>query len=227
MKKLILFDIDGTLLLTGGAGKLAFDRAFAQLYGIENAWRDIHPDGRTDYCLIRELFELNLNRRPRDTELQQVRSAYEAAMGPALVESTRFRLMPGVVELLALIEDRGLGVLGLATGNFEATAYQKLERANLRKYFNFGGFGSDHIDRLELTRRALERGRQALGRVVDPEEVLLIGDTVHDIRCGKLLGLVTVAVATGSTPAEELAAMRPDFLLEKLEPVEEVVAIFS
>ncbi len=226
MKKLILFDIDGTLLLTGGAGKRAFNRVFFELFRIEGAWQGIHPDGRTDPSLIRELFEKNLGRAPRGDEMPRIIQTYTHAMGEALHEAENFRLMPGVHELLTELRSRDFGLLGLATGNFEATAYQKLARADLREFFSFGGFASDHPDRLQLTRIAVERGRQALGRWLDPEEIFLVGDTVHDIRCAQCLSLTTVAVATGSTPREVLAAARPDFLFDDLKGLEEILLLF-
>jgi len=227
MRKLILFDIDGTLLLTGGAGKLAFNHVFEENFGIQGAWQNIHPDGRTDPSLIKELFEKNLGRHPSPQEADRIEQAYGKAMSWSLQEAKNFRLMPGVLELLKVLEEREMGWMGLATGNFEKTAYLKLERAGLRNFFRFGGFGSDHPDRLELTRLALERGRQSLGRWVPAEEVWLIGDTVEDIRCGKLLGLNTVAVATGSTTKGTLVQHRPDFVLDSLQPLGEVLMVFE
>jgi phosphoglycolate phosphatase-like HAD superfamily hydrolase len=226
-RKIILFDIDGTLLLTGGAGKLAFDRAFSELYAIEGAWQNIHPDGRTDPSLIHELFEKNLGRRPRSEEISRIGEAYTQAMEVSLQEAQHFRVMPGVVELLAELEKREMGLLGLATGNLETTAYLKLERAGLRNYFSFGGFGSDFSDRLQLTRAAVERGRQKLGGWVDPQDILLVGDTAEDVRCGKQLGLTTIAVATGSTSKSSLAALRPDFVVEELTPLDEALLMFG
>lgn len=226
MARIILFDIDGTLLLTGGAGKLAFDRVFSELYQIEGAWQNIVPDGRTDPCLIAELFERNLNRRAGSEEYKKVEEAYSRFMAETLHQAPRFRLMPGVEELLNRLHERKAGTLGLATGNFETTAYLKLERAGIREFFQFGGFGSDHRDRLILTRLAVQRGMQAWGGTVEPEEIFLVGDTIHDIRCGKVLGLTTVAVATGSTPKEVLASHRPDFLLDSLQPLEEIYNLF-
>jgi Predicted phosphatases len=226
-RKLILFDIDGTLLLTGGAGKAAFDRCFAELYGLGEAWRDIHPDGRTDPSLIEELFEKNFQRKPSVQERTQVQDVYTAAMETALQSAERFRLMPGIVELLTRIEQRRLGLVGLATGNFEATAWQKLRRAQLEKFFSFGGFGSDHEDRLTLTRIAVERGKKMLQRNVKPEDVVLVGDTCRDIECGRRLGLVTLAVATGSTPHEQLAQARPDFLYRDFSDLDAVACVFE
>jgi phosphoglycolate phosphatase len=227
MRKLVIFDIDGTLLLTGGAGKAAFDRVFAKLYGIKGAWRDIHPDGRTDPSLIRELFEKNLGRRPRPEEEMQVTLAYAAAMAEEVPRSERFRLLPGVLQLLEILQQRGLALLGLATGNFESTAGHKLRHAKLDHFFHFGGYGSDHAERPELTKVAVERGLQRLGRRVSPEEILLVGDTVHDVDCGRRLGLTTVAVATGSTSRKVLEAARADFVVDSFGCLEEILPIFE
>ena len=227
MRKLIIFDIDGTLLLTGGAGKIAFDRVFSELFGIEGAWQEMHPDGRTDPSLIRELFKKNCGRFPLPEEYDQIVESYTRNMASALQETQNFRLMPGILELLRKIEERRLGLLGLATGNFESTAYLKLERGGLRDFFSYGGFGSDFRDRLKLTKLAVERGHQRLGRRLEPEEIILVGDTDHDVRCGKLLGLTTIAVATCTTPKSVLASLRPDFLLDRLSPLEEILPIFE
>ncbi len=227
VQKIILFDIDGTILLTGGAGKLAFEEVFVRLFGIENAWQEIHPDGRTDPSLIEELFQKNLRRLPTPSELQSVTELYSEAMAKALHAAPNFRLMPGVAELLQEIQDSQGALLGLATGNFETTAYLKLERAGLRHHFSFGGFGSDHPDRLELTRLALERGRAKAGGELSASEVILIGDTCQDIDCGKKLGMTTVAVATGSTPKLELEKSRPDFLFNDFTPSRELRAMLG
>lgn len=227
MHRLIIFDIDGTLLLTGGAGKMAFDRVFEELYQISGAWKNILPDGRTDPSLIAELCRSNLGRGVGTQEFEKIQSRYERHLEETLKIAPRFRLMPGVTGLLpALAEQEGV-MLGLATGNFERAAYLKLERAGLREYFQWGGFGSDHGNRMELTRMAVDRGLQKMGRSLEPEQIFLVGDTVHDIRCGQRMGLTTVAVATGSTPYNTLASLRPDFLLENLEPLADVVTIFT
>jgi len=226
-KKLILFDIDGTLLLTGGAGKMAFERVFEGLFDLKDAWCDIHPDGRTDPSLIEELFEKNLGRKPKGEERRRVQQHYEEAMEKSLLEAKNFRLMPGVSELLAVLAERKWGMLGLATGNFEKTAYQKLSRGGLRDFFQFGGFGSDHADRLKLTKMAMERGFAKIGRRLPPEDVVLVGDTIHDIRCGRLLDMTTIAVATGSTSPDVLASARPDFLFEDLRLNESLLSIFE
>lgn len=227
MKRLILFDIDGTLLLSGGAGKQAFNQVFWERYQIEDAWQDIHPDGRTDPSLISELIERHFQRRPDSAEARALQEAYTRALAETLPLAERFRLMPGVIELLEYLAAQEGVLLGLATGNFEETAYLKLAHGNLRRYFQCGGFGSDSHDRINLTRAALERGMQMLGRKVEAEEVLLVGDSIHDVNAGRHLGLTTVAVCTGSTPREKLASYRPDFILDSLADWEAVQPIFS
>ena len=225
-KKLILFDIDGTLLLTGGAGKVAFDRTFEELYGVLEVWQGINPDGKTDPLIIEELFLKQWGRRPKAHEEKAVEARYALHMEQALQQAPKFRLMAGISELLLALKDRQLGYLGLATGNYEATAWMKLKRAGLERFFNFGGFGSDTRDRLALTRLAMERGMTQLGSRIHPEDVWVVGDTIHDIRCGKLLGATTVAVATGSTPWDILQKARPDFLLENFGDLEESLTAF-
>lgn len=225
-KKLILFDIDGTLLLTGGAGAIAFNRTFQELYDITEVWQGIHPDGKTDPVIIEELFLKQWGRKPKAHEEKAIEARYAFYMEEALQQAPRFRLMAGIHELLSALEDRQLGCLGLATGNYESTAWLKLKRAGLDSFFHFGGFGSDSRDRLALTRLAMERGMTKIGSCIHPEDVWVVGDTIHDIRCGKLLGATTVAVATGSTSWQILQAARPDFLLESFADLEESLTAF-
>lgn len=225
MKRLILFDIDGTLLLSGGAGKQAFNEVFWERYQIKEAWQDTRPDGRTDPSLITELVHRHLGRRPDSWESQEIGEHYIKTLAKTLPQAPRFRLMPGAKGLLAYLSAKENFVLGLATGNFEQTAYLKLEQAGLRHHFVCGGFGSDSQDRVKLTKMAVTRGMQALGRLVEPEEILLVGDSIHDVRAGRLLGLTTLAVCTGSTTREQLATYRPDFILDSLEDFSEVEPI--
>lgn len=225
-KRLILFDIDGTLLRTGGAGALAFNRVFAELYGISEAWQGILPDGKTDPILIEELFLLHYQRKPTLSEENQICQAYEIHMAQALQEVNNFRLMPGVLPLLESLSKGDFGLLGLATGNYESTARMKVEKAGLAHHFSYGGFGSHSRVRLELTRRAVEEGKKKLGSKVRPEDVLVVGDTLHDIACAKGIGAISIAVATGTTPFETLKNARPDFIFESFENIEDSLSAF-
>jgi len=227
MWQLVLFDIDGTLLLTGGAGKIAFERAFEELYGIPDAWGDIAPDGKTDPIIFEEIFQRALNRKPTDEEHETLKLRYSQYFRPALLEATNFRLMPGIPELLRLLRQRKGVLSGLATGNFEMTAWLKLERGGIRPYFGFGGFGSDSRDRLRLTEKAIERAKDLTGEEPARNAVFVVGDTPHDVQAGKALGLKTVAVATGKLPAAELERSKPDFLFENFSRPQEFMKILG
>jgi phosphoglycolate phosphatase len=214
MPHLILFDIDGTLLLTGGAGKVAFNRVFEELYGETEIWQDVTPDGRTDDSLVHEVYQKRFGKIPNPDELSKIAARYNELMAEELPRSERFRLMPFARETLTKLAAQPHVHLGLATGNYEAAAWHKLKHAGLDHHFTFGGFGSDAFDRLKLTQIALERGIQRIGTT--PESVYLIGDTIHDVTCGKAIGAKTIAVCTGSTKAEELKEAGADWVLTDL-----------
>lgn len=213
-KTVLLFDIDGTLLLSGGCGKIALNRIFKELYGENDIWDNLKPDGKTDVAIIRECYQRRFKREPDAIEIHQLKQAYLRENAIELKRATRFRLMPHVPETLAKLATYDHIVMGLATGNFKASGLDKLARGGIDHYFRFGGFACDSEDRLTLTRKALERAREYLGG--PPKDLYIIGDTVHDIRCGKAIGAKTVAVCTGSTTRETLEAERPDQILATL-----------
>jgi phosphoglycolate phosphatase-like HAD superfamily hydrolase len=227
MRQLVLFDIDGTLLLTGGAGKIAFERAFNELHGIRDAWGNTVPDGKTDPIIFEEIFQRTLNRKPTEEEYGTLKLRYSQCFRSALLEAPNFRLMPGIPELLRLLRRKTGFLLGLATGNFEMTAWLKLERGGIRPYFGFGGFGSDSADRLKLTEKALERAEDLTGEKPVRNSVFVVGDTPHDIEAGKALGLKTVAVATGKLSVAELECSKPDFLFENFSNPREFLKILG
>lgn len=208
---IILFDIDGTLLLTGGAGSCVFDRIFRELYQIENAWGTIHPDGRTDISLIKECFQNNLKRLPTHSEIKNITKLYCDYLGEALKTWNKFRLMPCVPELLESLAKKSHVTLGLATGNFKAGAFHKLEKCGIAHHFKFGGYGCDSEDRLMLTQKAVNEAKIFLHK--NDFEIWLVGDTTHDILCGQAIGAKTIAVCTGSTKYEALKNSGADFVI--------------
>lgn len=212
--KVILFDIDGTLLLTGGAGRIAFERIFEEMFQIKNAWKGIVPDGKTDPIIIEELAEKNLNRNLTKKEYDELVKTYYEYFAEELPQSEKFRLMPGVEKLLGLLSARENIFLGVATGNFEDPAWRKLDQAGFRNYFKFGGFGSDGRNREILTQKALERALEHIEGPIEEVETYVIGDTLHDIAAGKAMGAKTIAVATGSTSFETLAGAKPSRVFE-------------
>lgn len=227
LKKMLLFDIDGTLLLTGGTGKVALEAALLELYGIPDSWGDLIPDGKTDPVIIDEICLRILGRNLSPEEHQIISDRYHDHFEREIEKASGYRLMPGIPELLSALGQRNDLAMGLATGNFEKAAFLKLQKGRLHHHFSFGGYASDSADRRTLTRIAYERGRRLFPEPVDPRHVLVIGDTIHDINAGKALGAVTVSVGTGSTPATVLRALEPDFYFEDLSETARFLALLD
>ena len=220
-KKILLFDIDGTLLLTGGAGRVAFEEAFLEIFGIQNIWGDLIPDGKTDPAIVEELSEKSLGRPLRKNEYDSLLKRYLIRFRVEIQRSQRFRLMPGVPELLKRLAGKDNVLVGLATGNFEEPAWLKLERGGIRNFFSFGGFGSDSHIRSEILRIAVARAEQILREKAELARTYVIGDTDHDVRAAKKLGLKSIVVTTGSMKAEVFSgANEPTYLLRDLSDQE-------
>jgi len=225
--KMVLFDIDGTLLMTGGAGRFAFECAFKELFGIKGAWGNTVPDGKTDPIIINEIADRLLKRPLQKEEYETLCGRYLAYFDEEIIDSPRFRLLPGVPAILDTLSGIKNVTLGIVTGNFEGAAWAKLEKGGLRHYFNFGGFGSDSWDRAEITRVAFERGIKKSAREITRENVFVIGDTQHDVMAAKKLGAKSVAVKTGHTPENELLASGPDYILTDLASGETLLRILK
>ena len=225
--KLLLFDIDGTLILTGGAATRAVNRAFNKIYGIDKAMDGIRPEGNTDPAILREIFHKRIGRDLLAEELNIVFKEYVLFLREEVANSHGYTIMPGIKNLIQALSKRKDVLLGIATGNIEEGAHIKLERAGLNSYFKFGGFGSDSEDREELIRIAIERGKKLLNqdKRVD-EKVFVIGDTPLDIIHGRAAGARTVAVATGSYSVSDLEKYEPYFLFENFLDFEGVLKIF-
>jgi phosphoglycolate phosphatase len=226
-RKVLLFDIDATLLLSGNAGGRALNRVFDRLYGMKGAFDHIQPHGKTDPLIFREMFEPRGQEIDPDAEMEKVAELYLIYLQEELQDSPRYRIMPGVPELLAALSTRPSLVLGLATGNLEKGAWLKLGRGGLASYFRFGGFGSDAENRTELVRIAMERARDYLGNHVPVQDIYVIGDTPRDILHGKEAGARTVGVATGKSGVEELSRHGPDHVFQDFSDTAEVLRFFD
>jgi phosphoglycolate phosphatase len=211
----ILFDIDGTLISTGGAGTVAWRMAFEDLHGIPADIGEYTDAGMTDPEVGRVTFRKVIGRDPTAEEMAALISKRSAYLPRAVSESKGYRVLKGVLETLEKLSQAGF-LLGLTTGGVEAAAHIKLARANLNKYFGFGGYGSDSSNRTELTRKAIERAGVILGEPVDPKRVLVVGDTPLDIDAAHAAGAVAVGVASGSFSEEELRAAGADYVLGSL-----------
>jgi phosphoglycolate phosphatase-like HAD superfamily hydrolase len=213
---LFLFDIDGTLVATGGAGLRALNRAFVEIHGVAEATRGIAADGKTDPILVDEMFRARLSRAPVDGEYEALIGRYLEHLAGEVERTERYVVFPGVIRALDLLAGRGV-TLGLATGNVERGAAIKLARGDLWRRFAFGGYGSDAGDRAELVARAIARGEAHAGRTFARDEVVVIGDTPRDVAAAHKNGVLAWGVATGPHRADALAASGADVVMETLE----------
>lgn len=209
----VLFDIDGTLLVTGGAGAVAWQRAFLELYEVEANIEEHTHAGMTDPEIAEIVFREVIGRDGSDAERAQAIQSYLGHLPEAVEESGGYRVMPGIEELLPRLAARGV-LLGLVTGNIEAAAHVKLARGDLNRFFAFGGYGSDSRDRTELTKRGLERAATVAGHPVDPATAIAVGDTPRDVKAGHGAGIRVVGVATGAYSTEELRDAGANWAIE-------------
>jgi phosphoglycolate phosphatase len=216
MIEAVLFDIDGTLIASGGASHVAWDRAFQELYGVSAGIDEYTNPGMTDPEVGRLAFLGAVGREPSRRELAKVMGRRLHHLADAVGESDGYRVMPGVEALLERLADDGL-LLGLTTGNVEAAAHIKLGRANLNRFFCFGGYGSDSTDRTELTKKALERGAMVSGATLERSECFSVGDTPLDVAAGHGAGIRVAGVATGSFSIEELLEAGADWAIASVE----------
>jgi phosphoglycolate phosphatase len=197
---LYLFDIDGTLLHARRSGRRAFDTVFAAQHGLERACDGLQFGGKTDPALVDEVFIARLGRPATDQERAAFLDAYLPVLRAELAQGG-VEVLGGVVETLTWLAARPGIVLGIATGNVRAGADAKLEAGGLGAHFSLGGYGSDAHLRADLVAAAIARARER----GEPREVIVVGDTIHDISAARACGAVACAVTTGSDPAEALA----------------------
>ncbi len=215
--RLVLFDIDGTLV---SAGRVARDSILSALESAYDGWRTLEHhqnrdrydfSGKTDPQIVRDLVVEQIGADRCETDLPKALEVYlgelERQLEPDLVVPK-----PGISALLAELARDPCVTLALLTGNLERGARLKLAPPNFNRYFPFGAFGSDSADRYELPRIAVDRAREHTGRLYEGKSVVIVGDSIHDVACGRALGVRSVAVATGITSPERLAAENPDAL---------------
>jgi len=208
-----LFDIDGTLISSGGAGKAALEMAMAAEFGVAHSVEKLQFSGRSDRAIVLDLLQLHgIEDKPE--HWQRLTAAYLQNL-PGCLASLQGRVLPGIAALLDELRRRAIP-LGLLTGNIRAGAKVKLGHFGLYEHFPFGGFGDHHFDRDDIAREALAEVKARLNGRHSPERIWVIGDTPLDIRCARAIGARAVAVATGWHSLEELAAHQPDLLLTDL-----------
>jgi phosphoglycolate phosphatase len=218
----ILFDVDGLLITTGGAGTRSWRWAFNELYGIPADIGKFTEAGMTDPVVGRLTFTSVVGHEPSPVELARVLSHYLMRLPEEVASSSGYKVLAGVEELLPRLCNAGF-LLGITTGAVEAAAHIKLARANLNRFFSFGGYGSDSADRGELTRKAIARAGEILGSPVNPQRVLVLGDTPKDIVAAHVAHAIGVGVASGHYSKDELVGAGADYVLGSL--VEELPGI--
>lgn len=211
---IILFDIDGTLIRTGGAGKIAMESALTEEFGVPLSERQVSYSGRTDPAIGRELLRTH-GIDPTPTNVARLHEAYLARL-PVCLTTYPGTICAGIIELIAMLKPREDVLLGLLTGNIRRGAQIKLSHYSLWDHFVCGGFGDDHHDRDDVARTALRTVRDRRRADVDPADVWVIGDTPLDVQCARAIGAKAVAVATGWHAIEELEAAKPDFAFADL-----------
>jgi phosphoglycolate phosphatase len=225
MTRLVLFDIDGTLVSTQGAGSRAVRRALLEVYGETGPIDSYDFHGRTDPQIVRELLRMaGLDDAGIDARLDDLWDIYLAGLEEELASAdTDARTLPGVIPLLDSLHQTEDDLTALLTGNIERGARLKLSAVDLWERFDFGAYGSDHERRDQLPAVAVRRARDHSGLDFRGRDIVIIGDTPFDVTCGQALGVWTVAVATGKHSPEELDEAGADVVFEDLSDTDAVL----
>jgi phosphoglycolate phosphatase len=229
-------DIDGTLLLTGGAGQSAFAETFAADFGTPRLDGKVYFSGRSDKAIAMDLFRSH-GIEPSETNWQRFRVGYLNRLEKSLI-ACKGSVLPGVPALLNTLAARSDVAIGLLTGNMREGAQKKLRHYGLWDWFPFGGFGDEHMERCEIAAAALSaaelhlngNGTAGVGQsneAASNRQIVVIGDTPHDIRCGRSIGARCVGVSTGTASSQELLESQPDLLVETLETATPILALFD
>jgi phosphoglycolate phosphatase-like HAD superfamily hydrolase len=198
----VLWDIDGTLISTGGAGAVAWQRAFQELYGVEANIDEHTRAGMTDPEITEIIFHEVVGREGTPEEHAQVVAKYLGYMPEAVAESKGYEVKPGIAEILPRLAEAGIAQ-GIVTGNVEPAARIKLAHGGIDQYFTFGGYGSDDRDRVKVTQHAIDRGGEIAGAPLDLAATISVGDTPRDVSAGHGAGIRVVGVATGAYSVAE------------------------
>ena len=211
----VLFDIDETLVHTGGAGARSWAWAFDQFYGVPADIGAHTSAGETDPQVGRKTFQAVLRREPSHDELARLYAKYLWHLSEDIWTSPAYRVLDGAEKLLTRLSDAGV-ILGVTSGAMEGAARTKLEPGKLNRYFVFGSYDSDSPDRIELTRLGTTKAARIHGRDLSPQQVYVVGDTPLDIAAGRAAGATTIGVASGHYTADDLRAAQADHVLQSL-----------
>jgi len=224
-KRLYLFDIDGTLITSGGAGETSYREAVGKFCGSLAPLEGLNFAGNTDTGLARSVL-MAAGKEPTQEAIMALHDTYLGILADR-IHRHQGSLLPGIILLLDQLKERHDCVLALLTGNLAAGAEVKLTHYGVWHYFDFGAYADDHHERNQLGPVAAARAFEEHGEEFTPDRIYVIGDTPRDIECGKAFGAVTVAVATGKYSREELASHRPDFLFDDFSDPDAVMAAIA
>ncbi len=220
-QRIIFFDIDGTLLASGGAGQKAMELALVDEFQIRFPFEGMSTAGRTDFGIVTEIFE-QFDIEHSDDQRERFRNAYLERL-PESLHAVSGLVLPGVSELLTELSRRDDIVLALLTGNYSEGAWMKLQHFKLDCFFEFGGFGDIYADRNMVAWSAKHTAESVLGRSIPGDQCCVVGDTPADIECARAIGAAVVAVATGIYSTDHLAKHNPDALFPEFGNVNDAI----
>ena len=229
MKRLVLFDIDETLISSDGAGRRAIGQAIARMFNVDISKISVNLSGKTDPQILHEILKASsFTEAEVEEKMAEILEIYISLLQNQIDQSKKYIIHNGIPEILTKLENTENTFLGLLTGNIERGARMKLEKCKLNNYFPIGAYGSDSANRMELPKIATDRGSKHYELEFSPQEVTIIGDSIYDVMCAKGFGAKSLAVNTGSTKRDLLVEQEPDYLFEDMSDIDAVMqAIFE
>lgn len=229
MKRLVLFDIDETLISSDGAGRRAIGQAIAKLFNVDIRQISVSLSGKTDPQILHEILKTaSMTEEEVEERMSEILDIYISLLQEQIDQSKKYIIHNGIPQILNCLKEEAHTHLGLLTGNIEKGARMKLERCSLNDYFPIGAYGSDSANRMDLPEIAVDRGTKHYKLKFLPEEVTIIGDSIYDVMCAKGYGAKSLAVNTGSTNRQLLEEQKPDYLFDDLSDLDAVMeAIFA
>lgn len=229
MKKLVLFDIDETLISSDGAGRRAIGKALANIFDCDLSKIKVSMSGKTDPQILTEILSAgSISKEEIEDRMDEILEIYISLLQEQINASNHYKIHVGIPEILEILNGDSNTCLGLLTGNIETGARMKLNRFDLNRYFPIGAYGSDSGNRMDLPEIATNRGIEFYEMEFSADQVVIIGDSIYDVRCAKGFGAKSIAVNTGVTKKQMLEDENPDHLFEDLSHTKKVLeAILS
>lgn len=222
--RLILWDIDGTLMHCGSDGTKALNRTFAELYDINDAFEKASIGGAMDYTIIHDIMETF---RIDAGDFFKITEHYREVLGDILLQNQEKRVLPGVIPLLSAIENQPRSLNALLTSNLQIGAETKLKSVGLSNYFKIGGYGDEPGEKWHAAERCIQTAEDHMKTTLSRQEIFLFGDSIYDLDCAKRLGIRSVAVATGWAEEKKLLACKPDYFFKDLTETHQVLKVLE